>query len=435
MLKKYILEKLLLKKRIQKINEKKKLYSRLTSDKEIYEYQLEKFNYIWKYAYSNIPFYIQWKKIHNLPDKLQSITELKSFPILTKKDIIENKQLIFDSLANYQVVLTGGTSGITTEFPVDERDSIEAYSNAYLGRSWWGIKPFDKILMFWGHVHIFGHGFSAKIMHYKKKLSDNLINTTKISSYGLDHKNVKNFYNAICENAPECIISYASNIYKICKYMEDKHIYYSKNNLKGIILTAESVTESEIELIHKHFSTNIINEYGMVETGPIGCSYQTTKNIKIFWGSFIITTNESEELLLTTLGSKLFPLINYSSEDVIKVNTMYNDSIFTISEIKGKIRNVLNAKTQQGTFQKISTILFDHILKFYPSIYSIQYKQNNEYIEIYLTSNIQLNLTILHNYMENKMKIEFNDIDSNYIRLIQIDKLEKTIAGKNKTLL
>ncbi len=210
-----------LRKRIQRLEKKKELYAEYGDDHEkIYDYQLNKLNEVWGNAYTNIPFYKKWKEKHNLPDEIRSIKELETFPILTKQDIYKNQEFILKNLENYYLTSTGGTSGITTHFPTSKKDADEAYINAYLGRSWWDIEPLDTILMFWGHSHLFGKGFKRYFNQFKKKLSDILINTTKVSSYALNANNVKIFFDKILEIKPKTIISYSSNIYKICKYIE-----------------------------------------------------------------------------------------------------------------------------------------------------------------------------------------------------------------------
>ena len=411
------------------------LSKRLDLLKEIYDYQVKKFNDTWNYCLREIPFYKKWQNDHNLPDKIEDIRELKDFPYLTKKDIYENQEFILKNLKDYYLTSTGGTSGITTHFPTSKNNADEAYVNAYLGRSWWGIEPLDNVLMFWGHSHLFGKGFKRYIRQVKRKVSDILINTVKISCYSLDVTNVKEFYRSIESISPKAIISYSSNIFKICKYMENKQLFYKNDNFKGIILTSETVTQVDIDLINKYLNVDVINEFGMAETGAISYSFEETNNIKTFWDSFILTVDDKNELIITTIGNNIFPLINYSSEDVVVIRNEYKDSILSLSSIEGKVRNVLKVSLVDSTIQNISTIFFDHVLKYYNNIYSINYKQDNDKICIYLTSDIILDIKDLEKYVQSEIEKEFKNIDYKKIKIMQVDTVEKTIAGKNKTLI
>ena len=431
----YILKNTILAKRLKLLDKKKELYSSVTDDEDIYIYQLNRFNTTWKHCITNIPFYIKWQKEHSLPDQIASIEDLKIFPVLTKTEIHANQEFILENLKDYYLTSTGGTSGITTHFPTSNENADEAYVNAYLGRSWWGIEPLNNILMFWGHSHLFGRGYKRYIRQIKRKVSDILINTIKISSYSLDAYNIKEFYQSIEKVSPQSIISYSSNIFKICKYMQKNNLFYKSETLKGVILTSESVTQVDVELIEKYLNTSVINEYGMAETGSIAYSYNNTNNIRIFWDSFIVTTNDKKELMITTIGDSIFPLINYSSEDLVEIQKEYKGSVISLQKITGKARDVLKISLKDGTFKKISTIFFDHVLKFYPDIYSIHYKKNKESVDILLTSDVNLNLADVKKYIVKEVSKEFLDINFDLINIEQVDYVSKTIAGKNKTIL
>lgn len=434
-IKNLLVKKLLLKEKLDELNRKKTLYEKTTLDKEIYENQINNFNRQWLNISSNNSFYKMWKEKYKLPNKIEKISDLNNyFPILTKKHINEFEDLLSIDFKDSSTISTGGTSGITTRFPISSKDTLDSYTNGYLGRSWWNINPLDDILMYWGHSHLFGGGIKGKFNHYKKQFSNYLINTKRVSSYSLSYDNVASFYDNLVDFNPSSIISYTSNVYKICKYMEDNNLYYNSDKLKGVILTSESVNDIDIELVNKRLNTEVINEYGMAETGPIAYSYKKTNNIKIFWDSFIITTNK-DELVLSSIGQKLFPLINYSSEDKIIVDKSYKGSILTISKIEGKCRNILNIPSLNNRNEEISTILFDHIIKYYPDIFSIQYKQINNIVEIHVTSNKNLDLIKLKNHTELKLKEEFLNLDFSKIIFKQVSEIEKTIAGKIKTIL
>jgi phenylacetate-coenzyme A ligase PaaK-like adenylate-forming protein len=422
----------LFKRRLIKLRQKKEFYrADISSEKKI-AYQKVRFNEIWKHAYSKHPFYSQWKKKHSLPDVIGSISELNSFPPLTKKDINENQALILNGLKHYYLTSTGGTSGITTHFPTSKNDADNAYANAYLGRSWWEIQPFDNILMFWGHSHLFGKGIKSYIAKAKRNICNYFINTKKMSSYSLSYKNVEKFYGAIIRIKPKVIISYTSNLFQICKFMESRGLN-TKGKVDYIILTSETATNADIALFNKLFGAQIINEYGMAETGVIGYSFQKTDNIRILWDAFIGRIDGNESFHVTTIEDKLFPLINYNTEDRVEVSEVCDESILSLKAIVGKQRDILKIKDASGNELIISTILFDHVLKHYQNIYSIHYKQKrNNVVEVYVTSDSQLDLIKLKAYFIREIQKEIRHMSHDAVSFVQIDVPAKTMAGKNK---
>jgi len=433
-IKDFILKNTIFKKRLNLIEKKRELYAQIIKEEDIYNYQLNKFNEVWQNAYENIPFYKMWKEKYNLPYKIESIEELKNFPVLSKKDIQQNYNLIFDHLSDYKVVSTGGTSGAVTKFPTNSKIQDENYALNYLGRGWWNIKPLDQILMFWGHSHLFGKGYKRYINKIKRKLADFMINTYRISSYDLTVKNINKFYKKIIEIRPKVIISYSSNISKLSKYIYDNKLEFSK--VPNVIITSDSVSEAEIKMIKDVFCDNLINEYGMAETGVIAYSYKSHDNIRVFWDSFILTVNNDNELFITSFANSLFPLINYSTEDKIVPKKIYKNSILNIKSIIGKKRESVHLKTVEGDMVEISLVLFDHILKCYPNIYSVSYEVLDNGLNIYVLSDRSLDISILKEYLISEMhkEDEFKSIDFNNINIYQTHKEMRTIAGKNQRL-
>jgi phenylacetate-coenzyme A ligase PaaK-like adenylate-forming protein len=217
--------------------------------------------------------------------------------------------------------------------------------------------------------------------------------------------------------------------------MKSNGLHYEGPRLNGVILTSETVTKADTQLIEGYLNTNVINEYGMAETGAIAYSFRKTDNIRVFWDSFIVTSNKQKDLMLTTIGDSIFPLINYSSEDLAEVKSEYKASILSLRKVLGKARDVLNVCMLDGSKKEISTIFFDHVLKFYPDIYSIHYQQDRSDVVIFLTSDKRLNLRDVKSYLYKEISKEFHNIDYSHLSVVQVDDVKKTIAGKNKTFL
>ncbi|MBF0275485.1 MAG: hypothetical protein HQK84_09670 [Nitrospinae bacterium] len=184
----------------------------------------------------------------------------------------------------------------------------------------------------------------------------------------------------------------------------------------------------------KHLKAHVIHEYGMAEAGAIAYSYEETENIRVFWDSFIILVDENGKLFLTTLSDKVFPLFHYDSEDRVSVREVYKETVLSLCFIEGKFRDILNIPSIEGETLTISTIFFDHVLKYFPGIYSVQYRQLPDGVGIVLNSDRTLDLIALKKYMVLESKKEFNNINFDKITLSQGES-SKTIAGKHKVMI
>ncbi len=425
----YLLKKTFFTKRLDAIKKSLDLYKNYNKDK-ILNFQIKNFNYIWHIAYKSNSFYKMWKNEHKLPNRISSISEIKDFPVLNKKIINENYNLILPKNKKFRLTFTGGTSGITTKFPTDATEAFNAYVMSYTGRSWWNIEPLSEILMLWGHSHLFEGGFKGKIQHFQRMIKDFIINTKRISSYDLSEKNLHLFFKLINDFQPSTMISYSGNIFKLAKFMDENNLIFKFGKVQNVIVTSETLYSNDIDIIKKKFAHNIINEYGMAETGVIGYSKNETQNIKIFWSNFILTQNENYNLYLSTLSDRVFPLINYDTEDKVKTKFIEDNSILSLKEILGKSRNNLPIRLRNGSTVSISTIFFDHFLKYFPNIYSVQYQILKDEIHIVLNTSGNVDVPQIYKKCIAKLSEDFGVPDEERLK-IKLKSSTKTMAGKH----
>lgn len=434
MVKDLFIRNLIFKNRIDLISQKKKLYNSSKSKKDIHDYQLKSFNDQWSIIIKNNPFYENWKKIHSLPNKINNLEELREFPILNKKIIQDNQELIFANLKNYKTVSTGGSTGEPTKFPTLEAEQINNYANAYLGRSWFGVSPLDEILLIWGHSHLFGQGIIGQYNNIKRIIYDYLINTRRLNAYDMSIDTLLKYSKIITKLNPKIIIGYTSIIYKLAKYIKENNLRIGdKSNLKGIVVTSETVTKLDVNLIEEIFQVRCIIEYGMAETGVLSYTQKSNRRMRFFWDSFIGTKDHNNILHITTIHEKAFPLINYRTDDLITTND--NISTINIESINGRSKDILTVFLA-GRLIEISGILIIHALKSFKGIFEIQFVQREHgKVSIHFTAKYKMNIPKVLNYFIENIKVDYPNIDSNCFDIVQVDFIPKTIAGKQKLII
>jgi phenylacetate-coenzyme A ligase PaaK-like adenylate-forming protein len=168
----------------------------------------------------------------------------------------------------------------------------------------------------------------------------------------------------------------------------------------------------------------------MAETGVIAYSKNSSDNIKIFWDSFIGLKDDKGNLLITTIYNKLLPLINYRTDDIVK--SFDNLSILTIEQIMGRKKDILKVKLQNEILE-LSGILMIHLLKSYQGIMDIQFEQlNNGKIKILFSSYEALDKEKISKYFIKNIRIDHKNVTKESFQFIQVENIEKTIAGKSK---
>lgn len=424
---------LLLRKRLKATEDKMRLYQHIVDDGEIVERQIRRFNLVWKRCLESIPFYQLWRDKHHLPDRISCLRELQDFPLITKRVIQEHQDLIFQNGRIRRAISTGGSTGEPTRFPFSSDDvRPAAYANVYMGRSWWGIDPLDPMLLFWGHSHLFGTGARGLWSHYKRKLYDICLNVRRLNAYDMSIGTIEEYYREYRRSNPSVILGYTSCIYKLAKYMFEHQLDCgSKERLKAIIVTSESATGSDVELISNVFGVPVIIEYGMAETGVIAYSHETTWKLRVLWDSFIATAGDDRILNVTTISDRFFPLINYRTDDVVEVLREAGGSLLELGSIQGRKQDVLKIGALDGSYLEVSGILLVHVLKSYPHLYSIQCEQlEQNTVRILLAADRPLNLSDVKDYFIREVRKDHANIDANCILMEQVESVSKTLAGK-----
>ena len=422
------IKKIIFSKRVKSIKKKKSFYiNENFNQKKIKNHQLEKFNRLWKKCFTKIEYYKRLKSDHKLPEKILELNEIQSFPILTKEIIINNQDLIFKNLkSNY--VETGGSTGVPAKFPTGQKDAIFAYANQYTGRSWWEIEPFDKSVVFWGHSHLFKIN---KILKFDivRKLKDQFVNTLRFNAYDMSEKNFLYYIRSIQSFNPIFIIGYSSIISQISKYIIENNIKLHISNLKCIIATSEIVTDLDRYNVRKAFDVDLANEYGTAETGVIGYSKPNNNKINFFWDSFYCYTNFKSELLVTTLDDKTFPLINYSSSDL--VNEPPGKELVEVSQILGRTKDFVKIKIYNET-HKLSAILLQHAMQSYEGVYKVQFNQLEDYkVNVKLILNDKVNINKLKHFFIENINIKHKGVRIDSFVFNRVNDIEKSNSGKH----
>lgn len=420
-----------LAKRYERLEFAARMYEEVTDRSEIEDRQLMRFNKQWCQAWKNIPFYFKWRSEHDLPDRIQSIEELREFPELTKYHLTKHSDLVMQTPNRSRLTLTGGTSGVTTAFPMNHHDANASWINTHLGRRWNGLEPMEPLLMIWGHSHLFGGGIGAHLRHTKRKIKDCLVNIERLSAYNLTQKELLKIVKRIHHFRPKFIIGYGSCLVKLCNFVKVEQFDLGSAGVLRIINTSEPLSIEDALFVNATFDCPVINEYGMAEAGVVGYSKNDFFPISLFWNDFLIR-HEDRRLLITTLGERCFPLINYDTEDFYDDGTEGQASLLTLNALSGKKRDVFQIPDLGGQPQEVSVVLFDHILKQIKEIRSITYGLRDDgAVVINYTSDLdELNHPQLSRYFVNALSKENIKIDPKKLMFRRVVKEIKTLAGK-----
>jgi len=292
-----------IKKQLQFLNTSEN-WSRI----ELENYQLKKLQELVCFAYDHSRFYKRKLDENNVhPSEIKTLQDLSKFPILTKKEILEyNLEIHTDFKFKKKFkAITSGTTGQSLEFYRDEFADSFNRASFFKNYDLFQVKPWDKNGYFWG----FNFSFYKKI---KTTILDRFQNRFRV--FGYDEKEFNRFVKKL--QKAKYIHGYSSMIYQAAKIINEKKLPKPKK-IRMVKGTSEKIFEKYQEEVKKAFGLKMISEYGATESGII--AFECPKgNMHINMEGVIVEEIENE-ILVTNLQMKSFPVIRYKLGDFIKL--------------------------------------------------------------------------------------------------------------------
>jgi phenylacetate-CoA ligase len=405
---------------------------------DIERYQLIKINEIWKDSFKTIPYYEKLMKANRIPKTFNSISEFKEFiPVTTRNIIKENIDNLCFPTPRYDFMrVTGGSTSEPIQIPAWSSELNRVRHTTHLGRFWYGIRPGDRLFLFWGHSHLLGIGIKGKFNALLRKFKDYLNNYYRFSCYDLSTKNLLEAGKEIIKRKPNFILGYSYSLDRLARENAKKNIDFSSLNLKVIIAAAESFPfEDSQEVISSTFGTNIAMEYGSVETNLIAHTHPSG-GYWVFWKDCFLEAIESNgvfELLVTTLYRRKTPLFRYKIGDCIKYDksSVISDSgsIIRFSSVVGRSNNPVILKSGK----KLHSEIVSHIVRDNKGVNGYQFVCSNRSIKLNLiiaeSSKSKSKIAAIELNIRNKaLKVdkEFSDT----LQVSVVEELQQSISGK-----
>lgn len=317
--------------------------------------RLERFNSVWKDAVDHVPFYAEWKAKHGLPDSIESLKELESWPVLEKKDLILNREkLTRNDVTRYHESVTGGATGEPLHFRTMAGESDVVAANKWIGWARMGIYPDSRMFLLWGHRHFYGQGWQSNVKFKIRQFKDWLTNHYRVDATDLSPATLYKDYMTMCKFKPECIVAYSASLLALVRTIrsDKNHISHSSPlipSLRAIICTAGPLTKEERDEISSFFGVPIGMEYGSMEAGVMAYRTPATNNrYRVFDSSHILHAgregwSNKSRILVTCLTMRYLPLIRYQIGDYMEDVLLGDDeTVESFCEVSGRMGDMID---------------------------------------------------------------------------------------------
>jgi phenylacetate-CoA ligase len=424
-----------LRDRIELLSERQARHKAKLTPEVMARWQIDAFNSTWQRATKRYRFYADWQRRHHLPERIRDLAEIARFPVLRNADIEENFAIISADAAPCHLVRTGGSTGRPRHFPRGKEDDLLHHSNMYLGRSWFGIRPGDDIVLIWSHMHLFGHGMKGRLNVAKRHVKDWLIGTRRLSAYSLNDASVASYFETIRAHPGAVITGYVSCIRKLLDYVERSGIDGASAGIRAVIFCSESVFPRDLDRVRSLLASVPIIEYGMQETGVMAYSTPERDDVTFFWDAFHCHVMDEHELVITTLLPVRFPLINYGTGDRVEPIETTQPLPFRCARIVGRTRDIVSLVMRDGRIVDTHSDFFFDVLQVDQAVQSFFIHQRGSRTDIAVVAPSPDDLRRVESCFFHEVAREFPDLDRSTITFSFLEREPYTIAGKRQYLL
>ncbi|MBW7905787.1 MAG: hypothetical protein LC135_00225 [Phycisphaerae bacterium] len=353
--------------------------------------QLAAFNRLWPHICVDVPYYAGLARAHSLPREFVSWEQFAAaLPVMTR-DVVrrEGARLHDTSRPPEWWRTTGGSSAQPLQLPAWESERVATGPDLWVGRGWYGLRPSDRALLLWGHRHLLGEGFKARLRGLDRRLRDYLAGYCRQSAYDLRPQALRRVGDALLHCCPAYVLGYSVALDLFARANADRAADFAQLRLKAVIATAEGLPAADsAALLERTFGAPLAMEYGAVETNLIA---HTTPagGYEVFWNTHFVEAaepgpNGGRIVRITSLFPRCMPLVRYELGDEIELCNAADDGVGVLrfERVIGRCNTFL--LLHDGT--RIHSEAITHCVAAIPDVASYQAVQEGDAIALNYTA-------------------------------------------------
>lgn len=299
--------------------EKSQWYSR----EKINSIQWGEIKRVIEHAYINTDFYRKkFDSVGMKPSDVKSPEDLLRIPILTRKELNENRGRMISKTYEKSKIYknyTGGSTGIPVIFYMTKEKKEWSHAIKLRYTKWYGSDIGEPTVRLWGAERDVGKDISI----FKKIFNRYFLNVLTLNTFDLTEKKIMIFNQKIKKFKPNVIAAYVSSAYLFSKKIKEKNI--KPPNVKSVFVTAEKLHDFQRDMIEKAILCDVYNNYGSREFGDIASECPEGRNLHINAEHVFVEivkngkhckSGEFGEILVTDLVNYGMPIIRYRIGDI-----------------------------------------------------------------------------------------------------------------------
>ena len=402
------------------------------SPEQIAQYQLQRLRQIVGAAAAHVPFYQRrFREVGFQPGDLKSLDDLQRLPILTKRELKEHFDELYDRNRAREAVLsqTSGTTGQPTQFLLTRDQTVMEL--AYIWRFWlWaGYRPYARVAAFRHYTPKEGEPISK----YERSS-----NTRFFSVHDMYESRLGEYVETFNRFRPWLVRGYPSSIYILAVFALERGLTLHRPHV--VVTSSETLLPQHRETIEKAMGAPVFDWYGTNERILTACQCEQRgeyhMNAEAGIAEFVDLGDENategaKSLVLTGLMNTIMPLIRFDVGDLAVPGTGHcpcGRGLPTIRKFIGRTDDIL--VTHEG--KRITPVRFYTLFENYPQVDQFQVVQlRPDYIEVRVVSNGGYDREVHKALAVNLGRV----VGAVTVEIKRVDRIEITAAGKRRNVI
>ena len=297
-------------------------------------YQLVEMRKLLDHCYGNVPYYKRiFLKNKWTPADFRSLEDLKNFPVLTKKIIMENRDDLIieygDDIKRYPISTSGSTGDKLTFFVDDDCLKREAAFNmrAYIAQ---GAEMYDTPSV-WLRRYVPPNSESP-LWYYDYELK-----RLYMSAYHLNSETIHQYIEKINEGNYQTMCTYPSSAYIFACLCEEQNL--SLRTIKKIHTTSEVLIKKWYDKVLDVFDIVPCGHYGHMEKVSFMHQNEQSRdmhqNLEYGIDEFYDNGDGTQGLIATGFINRFMPFIRYRTEDTFVLENG------VVKDVNGRTSDIL----------------------------------------------------------------------------------------------
>ena len=399
---------------------------------QIQDYQLKALKQSLRAA-AQSPFYAErFAQSGVSVETFESLEQLKSYPLLTKQDLIVHRESMVNpsSLPSQRLyITTGGSSGVPVGFYLQKgvsRPKEQAYLEAQWSRR--GYRPGDRVAVIRGGVT---SSRAAGNISYYDATRDWLI----LSSYHLTLERLPDYLAELRAFRPRHLHAYPSAALMLMRGLQQMGAKWDLP-LVSVLCGSEKLSGQAQAELEQFFGAPVFHWYGHSERVVLA-GQKVGSHALHFWPTYGYvelgepTANGLREVIGTSFHNEVMPLIRYRTGDYVRIaeaGSARNQAWVVADEVVGRDYEFLTSRTGR----RISLTAVNMHDRIFDGLLAVQFYQN-------VAGEVEVrcqrgpawsgDLGGIQRGLEMKLGDDF------VLTLKLVDEVEKSGAGKHKWLI